>query len=120
MDYWLYLLRNLSALENRLPEVQGRIFERLFNIARKDKLNTEEMITYNKSIMEYNDVRNSMQYAQERGISIGEKRGISIGEERKTARFVVKCHAKGMSVDDIADLTELPVDKVKRMIERIQ
>jgi predicted transposase/invertase (TIGR01784 family) len=116
MDYWLYLLRNLAALQKRLPEVQGRIFERLFNIARKDKLNTEEMRTYNKSIMEYNDVRNSIQYAEERG----EKRGISIGEEQNAVKIVVKCHTKGMPVEEIAELTELPVNKVKSIIERIQ
>jgi hypothetical protein len=135
-DYWLFLLRNLAAFQNRPLEVQGRIYERLFNIARKDKLNSEEMKTYNKSILEYNDVMNSVQYAEERGISIGEKRGISIGEkrgisigekrgisigekrgeQRKIVEFVIKCHGKGMSVGDIADLTDLSIEEVKDFI----
>jgi predicted transposase/invertase (TIGR01784 family) len=143
-DYWLFLLRNLAAFQNRPLEVQGRIFERLFNMARKDKLNSEEMKTYNKSILEYNDVMNSVQYAEERGeqrgISIGEKRGISIGEQRgeqrgisigeqrgisigeqrgeqrKVVEFVIKCHSKGMSVADIADLTDLSIEEVTDFI----
>jgi predicted transposase YdaD len=98
------------------------------------------MKTYNKSILEYNDVMNSVQYAEERGeqrgisigeqrgISIGEKRGISIGEQRgisigekrgeqrKVVEFVIKYHGKGMSVADIADLTDLSIEEVTNFI----
>jgi predicted transposase YdaD len=70
------------------------------------------MKTYNKSILEYNDVMNSVQYAEERG----EQRGISIGEQRKVAEFVIKYHGKGMSVGDIADLTDLSIEDVTDFI----
>jgi hypothetical protein len=143
-DYWLYLLKYLPAFQSCPPEVQGRIFERLFKIARIDQFNSEEMITFNKSILEYNDVRNCYQYAKKegegrgekrglkrgikQGIAIGELRGITIGEERGIAigkelerqkvveEVVLKCHAKDMSVADIADLTNLSIQEVEDII----
>jgi predicted transposase/invertase (TIGR01784 family) len=98
VDYWLYSLRHLDKLDDKPLAVQGRIFERLFHIARIDKLNKEEMVTYNKSILEYDDVMDAVQYAsisgekrsigigekrgEKRGLTIGKKRGITIGEKR--------------------------------------
>ncbi|GHT25290.1 hypothetical protein FACS189430_11720 [Bacteroidia bacterium] len=108
MDYWLFLLKNLDNFQSRPPEVQGRIFERLFHIARYDKLKPEEMKSYNKSILEYSDIAEAIEYAGERA------------EKRKSIQFAKKCLQKGMNVVEIADLTDLPIETVKDIIKGIQ
>jgi predicted transposase YdaD len=60
---------------------------------------------------------------EKRGISIGEKRGISIGEKRmekqKRTEFAIKCYSKGMSIAEIADLTDLSIAEVKEIIGKL-
>jgi predicted transposase/invertase (TIGR01784 family) len=122
-EYWLYLLRHLENFTHRPPEVQDYIFKRLFQLALYKKLNTEEMEAYKKSILEYSDVKDAVLFAEEqaekRGISIGEKRGISIGEKQSRIRFAVKCYGKGMSVVEIADITDLSIEEVKAIIGKL-
>ncbi|MDR0843621.1 MAG: hypothetical protein LBN71_00225 [Tannerella sp.] len=87
------------------PEVQGRIFERLFRIARKDSLTQKEMETYNKSILEYNDVRNVANYAKREG--------------RQEVLSIIKYVSKGKNAVEIAELTGIPVEQVKEILQYI-
>ncbi|MDR3250476.1 MAG: Rpn family recombination-promoting nuclease/putative transposase [Tannerella sp.] len=89
VDYWLYSLRHLEKLDDKPLAVQGRIFERLFHIARIDKLNSEEMETYNRSVLEYDDVMDAVQYATISGEKRGERRGERRGEKRGEMRGIV-------------------------------
>jgi predicted transposase/invertase (TIGR01784 family) len=129
-DNWLFLLKNLEKLESQPSKVHGRIFERLFHIARIDKLSKRDMRTYNKSVLQYSDVQDAVQYAEtrakEQGIKIGEtrgeKRGIKIGETRGASHtkisFAVKLADKGMSLVEISDLTELSLDELNRIMKK--
>jgi predicted transposase YdaD len=56
---------------------------------------------------------------EERGISIGEKRGISIGDKRNRTEFAIKCYRKGMSIAEIADLTDLSMEEVKEIVGKL-
>jgi predicted transposase/invertase (TIGR01784 family) len=101
--YWLYTLKHAETLRE-CPE---------------------EMKTYNSSVMELKNLSLFTDYAKMEGIEIGEKRGerrgVKIGEQRgeqKTqARYVLKLFQKGMSVEEIADLTELSVEEVNRFLK---
>ncbi|MDR1865826.1 MAG: hypothetical protein LBR08_09695 [Bacteroidales bacterium] len=53
-----------------------------------------------------------------KGIAIGEQRGITIGEQKKTAMFVAKLNRKGLSVEEISDLTDLPVEEVVKILKK--
>jgi predicted transposase/invertase (TIGR01784 family) len=121
IDYWLYSLRNLDKLDDRPLAVQGRIFERLFHIARIDKLNKDEMETYNKSVLEYDDVMDAVQYAarsgEKRGIGIGEKRGKDIGKKEALIVFAIRLAKKGTPMVEISELTDLSLDELKKILE---
>jgi predicted transposase/invertase (TIGR01784 family) len=54
-DGWLFALKNLDRLKNRPHELSGKIFERLFELAKIKRLNKEEMATYTTSMKEYMD-----------------------------------------------------------------
>ena len=49
---------------------------------------------------------------EERGIAIGESRGIAIGEERVNERLINKMLSKGKSPEEIADLTDIPLEDI--------
>jgi len=93
-DNWMYSLRFIEKLANKPAEVQGRIFEKLFEMLQIKQLNSEEMEAYNRDILKYNDVQSAVQFAREealiegeklgerRGIRLGKQRGIKLGEQR--------------------------------------
>jgi hypothetical protein len=68
------------------------------------------METYNKSILEYNDVRNAVDYAKR----IGREDGI----QEALTNLAFKCARRGMNIIEIADLTDLPIEQVKEILKR--
>ena len=74
-DRWMYLLKSLPTLQDRPKEIQGKTFDKLFKMAEINKLTPQEMKDYNKSILEYSDVRDAANYAREEGLEEGFKYG---------------------------------------------
>ncbi|GHU68090.1 hypothetical protein FACS189413_04170 [Bacteroidia bacterium] len=50
-------MKHLANMEIRPPEIQGKIFDKLFETAEVKQLTNKEMKTYRKSVLEYADVR---------------------------------------------------------------
>ncbi|MDR1938940.1 MAG: Rpn family recombination-promoting nuclease/putative transposase [Tannerellaceae bacterium] len=111
-DRWLYSLKHLPDLDKRPPEMQGAIFERLFELAKIEKLTPNEMKTYKKSLLEYSGVRAIADYARDEG----EARGKEIGEARKTVQVVMNAHAADYPLESIAHITGLTLEEVKKII----
>lgn len=112
-DRWLFCLRNLSVLENRPREVQGRIFEKLFKLAEIQKLTTAEMKEYKKSVLEYEDVRDAVAFAREEARKEGEETGHEKGVEEGKQKIALKCLSKGMPIEEISDLTGLSGEEIR-------
>ncbi|MDR2384540.1 MAG: Rpn family recombination-promoting nuclease/putative transposase [Tannerella sp.] len=115
-DKWLYSLKNMERLSECPEEMNENIFKELYKKATINNLTVEEMKTYQKSILEYDDVILSMNYvekmAEERGIGIGEERGI----KKEQIKFVRNCRKHNMSVDQIAKLTGLRVEEIHAIL----
>ncbi|MDR1342679.1 MAG: Rpn family recombination-promoting nuclease/putative transposase, partial [Prevotellaceae bacterium] len=136
-DIWLYCLKNLEHLQDIPAEVKGQIFRRLFELAQIKKLTHTEMKEYHKSVLEYDDIIDSLDFerrrsealgekrgialgekrGEKRGIALGEKRGIAMGAKRAYIGFVLGCAAKGMPLKDIASLTKLSIKQVQAILQ---
>ncbi|GHV21912.1 hypothetical protein FACS1894174_05940 [Bacteroidia bacterium] len=90
-------------METRPVELQGRIFDKLFRAAEIVRFTPKEMEKYNKSILEYSDVRSAMECARGEGF---EKGIISIAR---------KCLAKNMPIEEIIDLTGLSKEQILKL-----
>jgi predicted transposase/invertase (TIGR01784 family) len=105
VDKWLFILKNLAQLKDRPTLVQGKIFDKLFQLAEIKQLTRKDMREYNKSILKYHDVRDAVDFAREQGIEKGiEKEKISV---------IHKCLKKKMSIEDIVDMTGLSEKQIK-------
>jgi predicted transposase/invertase (TIGR01784 family) len=116
VDYWLYCLKNLAGLTSRPVEVQGRIFERLFKTAEIKKLTHTEMEQYQKSVLEYSDVRDAVDYAMERGMEKGMERGRNEGMQQgqitksfEIAKNLLNLH---LPINDIVKTTGLTPEQI--------
>ena len=80
VEKWMYVLKNLSRLEGRPPELRERVFERLFEAARIAAYTREERNQYESDMMNENDYRNTIEYAREEGLAAGLAEGEAKGK----------------------------------------
>ena len=120
-DRWIYVLKNMEAL-NRLPwAAKNSVFERLSQIADISSLSKEERLKYDEGIRKYRDtlcvmdgaylkgIAEGMEKGMEKGIAEGMEKGIAEGV-LQTARNMKVC---GVSISDIQKFTGLPEETIK-------
>ena len=104
----MYVLKNLSRLEGRPPELREMVFERLFEAARIAAYTREERNQYENDMMNENDYRNTIEYAREEGLRAGLAEGLAEGE----ARVAKKMLAAGEPVEKIIEFTGLSAEQL--------
>ena len=133
LDKWLYFLKHLEDFQV-IPEIfkNDVVFEHTFETAALVTLNEEDKDSYEYSLKVYRDNKNVIDYAEqkgrdkgvEEGIEIGISKGIEIGEANrqkyadeqvKQGKFETakKALLKGLSIDDVADLTGLSKEEIE-------
>lgn len=112
-EKWLYVIKNLNKLD-RIPDklIEG-IFLDFFEKAEISKLKEDEYKEYQASLNAYRDIKNSVDWAEKKGF----EQGIDVGETSKTVKVVLKMYERGHSVEEISEVTELKIEKVKEVIE---
>ena len=88
-------MKNLPKLKERPAWIQGDIFEKVFEIAELKQLTTEDMEKYEKSVLEYYDVRDAMECAREEGREEGIEKGIEKGRKEGVEEGIEKGIKKG-------------------------
>ena len=122
-DKWLYVLKNLQKLRARPPQLQEKIFEKLFSEAEIAKLNPEEMKTYQESLKVYRDNQNAMDYMLQKGKEEGLKKGMRQGLQQglqqgassKALEIAKRLKEKGLSFAEIAETTGLAEEQVAKL-----
>ncbi|MDR1098521.1 MAG: hypothetical protein LBL57_10350, partial [Tannerella sp.] len=87
----------------------------LYENAKINKLKTEDMKAYSKSILEYDDVISSLRFVEER--TRKETREETRKEER--IEFVRNCHKYNMDIEQIAALTGLTEKEVSGILAKL-
>ena len=87
-DKWMYVLKNLSRLDNRPSSLREKIFTKLFDAAAIARFSPNELREYEDSLKAYRDIKNSLDTAKEEGRAEGREEGRAEGREegRKEGR----------------------------------
>jgi predicted transposase/invertase (TIGR01784 family) len=107
LDCWLFCFKNFPTLKERPPGIKGEIFDLLFEVAEINKLTTEDMKTYKKSLVRYNDVELVAEYYLKEGREEGREEGIF-----QVAANLLKI---GLPVEDIAKGTGLSPEQILQL-----
>ena len=106
-DKWMYVLKNLSRLDNRPAALREKIFSKLFAAASVARFTPTELREYEDSLKAYRDIKNSLDTAKEEGREEGiEQRNIEIAK---------KMLAAGMHIDIIINMTDLSKDEIEKL-----
>ena len=103
-DKWMYVLKNLSRLDNRPAALREKIFSKLFAAASVARFTPTELREYEDSLKAYRDIKNSLDTAKEEGREEG--------REQRNIEIARKMLAAGMHIDIIINMTDLSKDEV--------
>ena len=110
-ERWIYILKHMETL-NRIPfQPMKAIFERLAKVTNIESLTPDERYAYERDLKAYRDYKAQMDYAKEEGIEEGIEKGI----EKEKLRNAKAMKAKGYPVNDIADITGLPIQDIEKL-----
>ena len=119
LDKWLYFIKNLESFQS-IPKIFSKevVFIEAIEKAELARMSEADLARYNETLKAYRDQYSKITTAKD----VGVKEGIEIGEankeryaaemvalkamEQKTA-FAKKCLAKGLTVEETAELTGL-------------
>jgi len=123
---WCYAIKNMWRLEESdIPEKYD-VFHELYEDCQLSKLTTMEKEEYEKSVLEYEDVQDAMEYHHRMGKAEGFNDGFEKGKEkgmeegRKEGMKALRQTAKnllnmGMSVADVSKATGLSEDDIAKL-----
>ena len=112
--------------ERYISLLTDKVFDRLFEEAEIAKFTPQEMREYETSKMAYRDIKNSVDTAKREGIAegkeIGMKEGMAKGKQeglaegmekgmnQKALEIAENMLAMGLSAEQVAKATQLPLD----------
>lgn len=106
-DKWMYVLKNLSRLDNRPAALREKIFSKLFAAASVARFTPTELREYEDSLKAYRDIKNSLDTAKEEGREEG--------REQRNIEIARKMLAAGMHIDIIINMTDLSKDEIEKL-----
>ena len=114
-------VESFRTLHERTP-YHKKVFTKLFEEAEIAKFTPTELKEYEDSLKAYRDVKNSIDTALEKGREEGMAKGMEIGiakgmekEKLTTARRLL---SMGLSEEQVATATELPLEEIQKMKEQ--
>ncbi|MBQ7489929.1 MAG: hypothetical protein IJT51_05390, partial [Bacteroidales bacterium] len=119
-EKWCYAIKNMWQMkEADIPKRYG-IFHELFEECNISKLNAMEKQNYEKSVLEYEDVKDAMKYHRklgmdegfEKGLEKGLEKGMEKGREETIHQIVDNMLKNGIPVDTIAKITGLRAEEI--------
>ena len=119
-DKWMYVLKNLSRLDNRPVALREKIFTKLFDAAAIARFTPTELREYEDSLKAYRDIKNSLDTAKEEGRAEGRaegrEEGIEAGRAEGIAMVAKTMYAKGMDIETIASMTNMDKNELEKLL----
>ncbi len=116
IDEWIYMIKNNEVKEGSISKNIDKAAQRLAQINMTDK----ERKQYEKFLISTLRDQDAIDTAKEEGREEGEKKGEIKGIEKEKKRrdidLVRKCLKKGMSVNEISELTDLTIENINKII----
>ena len=124
MRNWLNVLKNMPDMDESDYDKQPAFFQDLLDECRISKLTAMEKDNYQKSVLEYEDVKRAVEYAREMAAKAFFEKGMEKGREegrkegmKALLQTVKNLLAKGMSVTEVSEVTGLGVDQIREMMD---
>jgi predicted transposase/invertase (TIGR01784 family) len=115
-DKWCYFLKNLENFDHIPLILNEPIFQKAFDTAAIAALTGEQRDWYEKSLMQYRDLKSVIETAIEEAVEIA----VEIAVEDTKVEFVRNAVNEGLNNSLIERLTGLSIEQIERLRKQIQ
>ena len=105
LDKWLYVIKNISRLDDKPQALTEGIFKKLFDVAEISQFSKLDRAEYEESLKVFWDFSNVL--------STAERKGRVEGERETNLRNAKKMKQKGLTSEDIAEITGLTKEEIE-------
>ena len=109
----------MEIVEQFPCEALDKIFKKLAEYADSKTLTKEEQEKYDNSMMvmwdNYAVYKHAVEKAYKKGYEEGYKIGYEEGKRKASKKFALKLLAHNFPLDEIADLTDLSIEEIKKL-----
>ena len=110
---WCYVIKNICQLnEDDIPQDET-VFRELCENCKLSKLTAMEKQEYEKSVLEYEDVKDAMEYHHRLGKEEGRAEGKKEAEKEITRKMIVSMLENGIPIATIAKIAGITEEEVK-------
>jgi len=102
-EKWIYAIKYLSSFKNQPPELSGKVFERLFQIAEIASFTKQEAFEFEESLKEFRDYINTLNTRYEEG-KLEEKLSNAQNLKNLGVSYDIISKATGLSIEEIEKL----------------
>ena len=114
-ECWIYNLANMKEMNEMTFKDRDAIFGRLEEIASRANLTKEERAQYEYEWKVYNDYYNCLDYAEEKGMTIGMEKGMEKGREEEKLEIARNLKTMGLPSESIAQATGLTIEEIENL-----
>jgi len=116
IDEWIYMIKNSEVAEGSTSKNIDKAKQKLAQINMTD----EERKRYEKYLINTAKDRDAINTAKEEGRDEGEKIGIEKGMEKKAREATIKLIKKGMTNEEISEITDLLVTEIQKIRKELE
>ena len=109
---WLYMLTHVVDISEDEVRRMNPVYQRFYEECRISNLNEMEKKEYVTSVLEYDDVRESMMCERQVGREEGREEGREQGRRERTRQLALNMLAKDLAPDLVAEITGLTEGEV--------
>lgn len=107
---WLYIIKNMGEASTEDCPFEDDIYREFFEYGRIDNLSTMEKEDYTKSILEYQEVKDTIEFEREYAREEGRAEGRAEGEAKAKLAMAKSMFEKGFDIDTIISITGLTAE----------
>ena len=105
---WLYTIKNMGEESTRECPFDDPLFQDFFEQGKVDKLTTMEKEDYAKSILEYQEVKDTIEYEREYARNEGRAEGLAEAKLTMAKSML----GKGIEIETIISITGLTAEEI--------
>ena len=110
-ERWIYVLKHMDTLDRMPFKARKAVFDKLLEVADVANLSKDERILYDEALKRYRDYKNTIDYAEEKGV----EKGIKIGKTEEQRLIAANFKKRGVNTEMIAQCTGLSIEEIDNL-----
>jgi len=114
-DKWMYVIKNLSEIDDIPDNLKERTFQKLFKVAEIAKFNKGQLEAYEGSLKYYRDLNNQIETAKQEGFGEGFGEGFDEGFDEGIIEVASNMIVAGEPLEKISKFTGISIEKLNSL-----